>query len=289
MSQQIKELLEAGVHFGHKTSKWCPKMKPFIWGAKNKVYFIDVAKTAFILNKACEQVKTIAANGGKILWVGTKVSAQKSIKMAGEELDMPTVSHRWIGGCLTNFEQVKKGVARLLHLRDIIKKPAINLKKKEIVRLRKEMERLEKNVGGIAALRYPPAAMILVDVRKESTALKEAISSKVPVIGLVDTNSDPSPLTIAIPTNDDSEKAISYIIGKLVAAAKEGVDSFKAKRTQEKEVAKSDVEKTLDKETKGLKARDKDAKAEDVAANTVAVEVAPVVEVPAEITTATEE
>lgn len=255
MSEQIKQLIDAGVHFGHKTSKWCPKMKPYIWGAKNKVYFIDVAKTAFILDNACKQIKNIASNGGKLLWVGTKLAAQASIKLAGLELDMPMVHHRWIGGTLTNFDQVKKGVLRLLHLKDAVKKPLEHLKKKEIVRMQKEVDRLEKNFGGITSLKYPPAAMIVVDVKKEATAVKEAIVCNVPIIGLVDTNSDPSDLTIAIPGNDDSEKAVSYIIGKLVEAAKEGLAILKAKRQQEREVSKSDVEKTLDKEAKNAKTK----------------------------------
>jgi small subunit ribosomal protein S2 len=253
MSDQVKELIDAGVHFGHKTSKWCPKMKPFIWGARNKVYFIDVTKTAFILEKACTQIKTIASNGGKILWVGTKTAAQPSIKLAGQELEMPIVYHRWIGGTLTNFDQVKKGVLRLMHLKDAVKKPLLTLKKKEVVRMQKEAERLEKNFGGIATLKYPPAAMIVVDVKKEATAVKEAVASNVPVIGLVDTNSDPSSLTIAIPTNDDSEKAIAYIVSKLIEAAKDGLALLKTKRQQEKDLAKSDTEKILDKEAKNAK------------------------------------
>ncbi len=247
---EVKNLIEAGVHFGHKTSKWCPKMAPFIWGARNRVYFIDVAKTAFILERAQEEVKRIVANGGKILWVGTKPCAQKAIELAGVDLNMPMVIHRWIGGTLTNFDQVKKGITRLLHLKDVVKKPLEHLKKKEIVRFKKEVERLEKNFGGIVNLKYPPAAMVVVDVRKEATAVKEAISCGIPVIGLVDTNSDPSPLTIAIPTNDDSDKAISYIIGKLKEAAKEGLDEFEKRKQQLREQLKTEGEKKLEKEIK---------------------------------------
>lgn len=264
----IKDLLEAGVHFGHKTSKWCPKMKPYVWGARNKVYFIDVSKTAFILEQACKQLKKIASNGGKILWVGTKTSAKEAVKKAGEELDMPRVVHRWIGGTLTNFDQVKKGVTRLLYLKEVVEKPLTNLKKKEIVKMKKEVARLDKNFGGIINLKYPPAALVVVDVKKELTAIKEAVSCKIPIIGLVDTNSDPSLLTIAIPTNDDSAKAVELIISTLAQATMVGANEFKEARKKAKVDLKTAVEKTLDKESKpaATKQRVEARQADEVAA-----------------------
>ena len=135
----FKELIEVGAHFGHKTSRWSPKMKPYIWGTRNKVHLIDVSKTAFLINHACKVLTAVAESGKQILWIGTKRAAQVSIKKANATLNMPTVHHRWIGGTLTNFEQVKKAITRLLHLRDTVAKPMPSLKKKEIVRLQKEV------------------------------------------------------------------------------------------------------------------------------------------------------
>lgn len=218
----FKELIEAGAHFGHKTSRWSPKMKPYIWGARNKVHLIDVSKTAFLLNHACTVLKKVAESGKHILWVGTKKAAQPSTRKAGEQLSMPVVYHRWIGGTLTNFDQVKKAVTRLLHLRDTVAKPLPSLKKKEIVRLQKEVERLEKNVGGIIDLNYPPAVLVVVDAKKERTAIKEAIDCGIPVIGIIDTNTDPEGIDIVIPANDDSPRAVSFILDKLMESAAEG-------------------------------------------------------------------
>jgi small subunit ribosomal protein S2 len=231
----VKDLIEAGVHFGHKTSKWSPKMSPFIWGARNKVHLIDVSKTAFLLNHACNSIKAIALTGKTVLWVGTKKPAQASIRNAGTELSMPAVYHRWIGGTLTNFDQVKKAVKRLLHLRDAVEKPLLTLKKKEIVRLQKEVGRLEKNVGGIVGLKGKPALLVVVDAKKERTAIKEAVNSGIPVIGIVDTNTNPEGIDIIIPSNDDSPRALSLIINQLVKAAGEGASVFAEKKRKEKE------------------------------------------------------
>ncbi len=279
----IKDLLEAGVHFGHKTSKWCPKMKPYVWGSRNKVYFIDVSKTAFILEQACQQLKKVASNGGKILWVGTKASAKEAIKKAGEDLDMPRIVHRWIGGTLTNFDQVKKGVTRLLYLKDVVEKPMTNLKKKEIGKLKKEVARLDKNFGGIANLRYPPAALVIVDVKKEATAVKEAISSKIPIIGLVDTNSDPSNLTIAIPTNDDSSKAVELIISTLAQATLAGVNEYKEARKKAKADSKTAVEKALEKESKPAEAKQRAQSKQAIKEESIDQVSAPEVDLPEEI------
>lgn len=268
----VKQLLEAGVHFGHKTSKWCPKMKSYVWGSRNKIYFIDVAKTAFILEQACKQIKEITKKGGKLLWVGTKMSAREAIEKSGQDLDMPRVVHRWIGGTLTNFDQVKKGVSRLLHLRDVINKPLVHLKKKEIVKIKKEAARLDKNFGGITNLKYPPAALVVVDVKKEATAIKEAFACNIPVIGLVDTNSDPSMLTIAIPTNDDSSKAVSLIVSTLAQAAKEGSAEHKEHVQKARAQAKTETEKKLDKPKKA--AAEKAVKAEEKPAKKVEAKAA---------------
>lgn len=226
-------MLEAGVHFGHKTSRWSPKMRPFIWGAKNKVHLIDVSKAAILLERAGNFLKEVTSKGGKVLLVGTKKAAQPIIQKCADTTGMPFVIHRWVGGTLSNYEQVRKAVTRLLHMRDVVEKGMTHYKKKEISMIQKEIIRLEKNVGGIINFDYPPAALVVVDAKKEASAVKEASCLGIPVIALVDTNTDPEGVSIIIPSNDDSPKSISFLIEYLEGRIKEGVDQFvneKAKR-----------------------------------------------------------
>lgn len=234
MTIDLKEMLKAGVHFGHKTSRWSPKMRPYIWGSKNKVHLIDVSKTAFLLEKVGEFVKDTTANGGTLLFVGTKKSAQECVKNAAVALNMPYVVHRWVGGTLSNFDQVKKAITRLLHLQDVVKKSATHYKKKEIGTLQKEIMRLEKNIGGIVNLAYPPAAIVVVDAKKEQAAVKEASRLGIPVVALVDTNTDPEGVTFVIPANDDSPKSIIYIVSYLEARVREGLTLCKENKEKER-------------------------------------------------------
>ncbi len=231
----LREMLKAGIHFGHKTARWCPKMRPFIWGAKNKVHLIDVSKTAILLEKAGKYLKEVVANGGVLLWVGTKKPAQAHIQKIATTLQMPFVINRWVGGTLSNYDQVKKAITRLLHLRDVVKKGGSHYKKKEIVMLNKEIARLEKNVGGILDLEYPPAAVIVVDAKKEHAAVKEASGLGIPVIALVDTNTDPEGVSIIIPANDDSPRSIGFILEHLAIQAQEGKKLYTEKKEQEKQ------------------------------------------------------
>ncbi len=224
----LKKMLEAGVHFGHKTSRWSPKMRPFIWGAKNRVHLIDVSKTAFLLERAGKFLKEVASTGGKFLLVGTKKPAQSIIQKTANTVHMPFVVHRWVGGTLSNYDQVKKAVTRLLHMRDVLQKSTTHYKKKEISMIQKEVARLEKNVGGIIDLDYPPAAIIIVDVTKERSAVKEASRLGIPVVALVDTNADPEGVTFVIPGNDDSPKSITFIFDFLTEQIKEGVSTYEA-------------------------------------------------------------
>ncbi|MBM3886970.1 30S ribosomal protein S2 [Candidatus Dependentiae bacterium] len=241
----LKKLLDVGIHFGHKTSRWSPKMRPFIWGSRNKVHLIDISKTAFLLERAGSFAKTLAAEGGSFLFVGTKKPAQGLIRKIAGVLAMPFVVHRWIGGTLSNFDQVKKAITRLLHFQDIIKKNQGNYKKKELVMIQKEIERLEKNIGGIINLDYPPAAIIVVDGKKEHAVIKEASRLGIPVIGLIDTNTDPEGVTHVIPGNDDSPKAIEFVLNYLEASIKEGRSQFEQKKQEQKaqQVAKRAAEK----------------------------------------------
>ena len=231
----FKDLLKAGVHFGHKASFGNPKMFPYIWGSKNKIHLIDISKTAFLLEHTGKKLKEIVANGGQILWVGTKKPAQNIIKKIAEDLKMPYVVNRWIGGTLSNHGQIKKAITKYLHLKDIAKKTDTYYTKKERVMLQKEAERLEKNIGGIVNLDFPPAAIIIVDAKKEHSTVKESHMSGIPVIALVDTNTDPSMIDYIIPGNDDSPKSIEFIIEHLHEFAAEGKKLAKAKKTEEEE------------------------------------------------------
>ena len=218
----LREMLKAGVHFGHKTSRWCPKMRPYIWGSKNRIHLIDVSKTALLLEKIGELIKEVSSQGGMFLFVGTKKAAQPIIAAAAKETKTPYVINRWVGGTLSNFEQVKKAITRLLHLRDVAEKSAGYYKKKEIVMFQKEIARLEKNVGGIIDFAFPPAALIVVDAKKERAAVKEAHALGIPVIAIVDTNTDPVGVTHVIPANDDSPKSIQFLVDYIASKIKEG-------------------------------------------------------------------
>jgi small subunit ribosomal protein S2 len=221
----FKTLIDAGVHFGHQKSRWCPKMRPYIWGHRGGVHLIDVSKTALQLEKAENFLESIARENKTILFVGTKKIAQIPIREAAASLNMPSVTHRWIGGTITNHLQVKKSVTKLLHFNDIVEKADIaNHTKKELSHYRKVVERLQNNVGGISKLSWPIGAIVLIDIGREATALKEAIQCNVPVVALVDTNYDPNGIDFMIPGNDDSPKSVRLIIEHLTAAAKRGFE-----------------------------------------------------------------
>ena len=240
----LKEMLKAGVHFGHKTSRWSPKMRPYIWGAKNKVHLIDVSKTAFLLERSGTFLKDLASQGKSFLWVGTKRPAQECMQRVANSLGMPYVINRWVGGTLSNFEQVKKAITRLLYLREIVAKPTLHYKKKEIVMLNKEIERLEKNVGGIIDLSFPPAALIIVDAKKEHSAVKEATQLGIPILALVDTNTDPSGVNFVIPANDDAPKSINFIMDYLASCVKDGRKMYEENKAKAPVPNKDALKKT---------------------------------------------
>lgn len=221
-----KTLIDAGVHFGHKKSRWDPKMAPYIWGVRSGTHLINVAKTAQCLEEAAKFLEDMASQGKTILWVGTKKPAQSFIAAAATKLGSPYVTNRWIGGTMTNFPQVKKSITKMLHLEDVIAKSAKSTEslytKKEIVSLQKMVERLRKNVGSIAGISWPIGAVVIVDVKKEQTALREAAAMKIPVVGIVDTNSDPSLVDYVIPANDDLPRSIQLIIEYLAQAVERG-------------------------------------------------------------------
>lgn len=233
----FKELIKHGVHFGHQKKRWCPKMAPYIWGVQNNIHLIDVSKTAFQLEKAANFLKSVAAEGKKILWVGTKKAARDAVVKTATDLKMPYVCHRWIGGTLSNNSQVKKSVTNLLHKEDVlanVDKFPLYIKK-EFNKIQKDVERLDKSVGGIKHLSWPLGAVVLVDVSKERSALKEAAAMGIPVIAIVDTNSDPSFVDIVIPANDDSPRALGLLIGRLGQATAEGIALAQDNVAKEKE------------------------------------------------------
>ncbi len=243
----LKKLAQAGVQFGHLTSRWCPKMKPVIWGQKNGIHLIDLSKTAYELEKAASFLEKIAASGKPILWIGTKKAAQLSVRQTAESLDAPFVTHRWIGGILTNYSQVKKSLTKLLHYEDIVEKSteSTHYTKKELSTFSKLRDRLEKNVGGIRTLTWPIGALVVVDVKKEHVAIKEALMSKVPVVALVDTNSDPSSIEFAIPANDDAPRSIEILISYLGDAVRRGKETAAVHQHQEEVSTELTVDQLL--------------------------------------------
>lgn len=229
----IRLLINKGVHFGHQSSRGNPKMKPYIWGKKNSIDIIDVTKTVHQLEKAAQFVKRMASEGKEILWCGTKKAAAPAILQAGEETQSPFAAHRWIGGTLTNHVQVKKSVTKLLHLEDVLDKGGQQYTKKELGIFTKQVERARRNVGGLRNLAWPVGAVIIVDVKKEHVAIREAIDRGIPVIALVDTNSDPSDISYVIPGNDDAPQAILCIVEYLIKAVQEGKELAKQRAAQE--------------------------------------------------------
>ncbi|MBI2353357.1 30S ribosomal protein S2 [Candidatus Dependentiae bacterium] len=222
----FRQLIDAGLHFGHQKSRWCPKMKPFIWGHRGGIHLIDISKTAFALQKASVFLESIVARGETVLWVGTKKSAKEVIGAVGRELKMPYVDYRWVGGTITNYAQVKKAVTKLLHYEDILARAESDSNmytKKELGRFQKLADRLRRSVGGLKDLRMPIGAIVLIDVKKEQTALFEASVANIPVVALVDTNGDPSGINFVIPGNDDSTKGIRFVVEYLKDAVKKGL------------------------------------------------------------------
>lgn len=234
MDDRLKLLIKNGVHFGHQTSRWNPKMAPYIWGSKNGIHLIDVSKTLHQLDEACKFLESLAAQGKTILWVGTKKAAQDIMLNAGQSLNSPYVVHRWVGGSFSNYRQVRKSVQNLLHMEDIIAKSAeLHYGKKELNTIQKRIDRLIKNVGGIRHLGWPVGAVVVVDVKKEHVCVKEAIAMGIPVVALVDTNSDPSGINYVIPANDDVPRSISTLVNYLAEAVKRGQAVAAAKPKEE--------------------------------------------------------
>lgn len=219
----IKELLEAGVHFGHQTNRWNPKMKKYIYGERNGIYIVDLQKTAKKFEKAYEFVKNVAAEGQAILFVGTKRQAQEIIQEEARRCGMFYVTHRWLGGMLTNFQTIRKSVEKLKKLEAAQTDGTFErLPKKEVAKLEKERVQLEKNLEGIKEMTTLPGAVYVVDTRMERTAVLEARRLMIPIVAIVDTNCDPDEIDYPIPGNDDALRAIKLITTRIADAVIEG-------------------------------------------------------------------
>jgi len=245
---QMKQLLEAGVHFGHQTRRWNPKMAEYIFTERNGIYIIDLQKTAQKIEEAYKFIRDIAADGGEILFVGTKKQAQDAIKDEAIRVGMYFVNARWLGGMLTNFKTIKRRIDRLYQLGKMAEDGTMDLlPKKEVIKLKLEEERLEKFLGGIKEMKKLPAALFVVDPRKEKNAIAEARKLGIPVVAIVDTNCDPEEADYVIPGNDDAIRAVKLIVsvmGNAIIEGKQGEEFIPAASPAASNV--SDAEKALD-------------------------------------------
>ena len=245
---QMKQLLEAGVHFGHQTRRWNPKMAEYIFTERNGIYIIDLQKTAKKIEEAYYFVRDIVADGGTVLFVGTKKQAQDAIREEAEKTGMYYVNARWLGGMLTNFKTIKRRIDRLYQLKKMDEDGTMELlPKKEVLKLNLEEERLEKYLGGIKEMRDIPSAMFVVDPRKEKNAIAEAHKLGIPVIAIVDTNCDPEEADYPIPGNDDAIRAVKLIvstIGNAIIEGKQGEQTVDApaEEASEEEVSLDMIE-----------------------------------------------
>ena len=237
----MKQLLEAGVHFGHQTRRWNPKMKPYIYTERNGIYIIDLQKSVGMVDDAYNAIGDCVANGGKILFVGTKKQAQDSIKSEAERCGMYYVNERWLGGMLTNFSTIQTRIATLKKYEAMEADGTFDvLPKKEVIQIKKEMEKLQKNLGGIKEMKRLPDAIFIVDPKKERICVQEAHALGIKLIGIADTNCDPDELDYVIPGNDDAIRAVKLIVSKMADAvieAQQGADATDAEEVADEDAA----------------------------------------------------
>ena len=234
----MKQLLEAGVHFGHQTRRWNPKMAPYIYTERNGIYIIDLQKTVKKLEEAYNFVRDLAANGQSILFVGTKKQAQDAIKEEAERVGQYYVNARWLGGMLTNFKTMRTRIDRLAQLKKMQEDGTFDmLPKKEVMKLLGEMEKLEKYLGGVKEMKKLPGALFVVDPRKEHNAIAEARKLHIPIVAIVDTNCDPDEIDYVIPANDDAIRAIRLIASTMANAVQEGRQGVDAEEAASEEEA----------------------------------------------------
>ena len=270
MDISIEQMLKAGVHFGHQTRFWNPKMDPFIFGNRNKVHIINLEKTLEHLKPSVEFCKQLAASNNRILFVGTKRAASKVIKSEAERCDMPYVNYRWLGGMLTNYKTVRASIRRLEILKTQEEEGKFNdLTKKEVLGIKREMEKLERSIGGIKNMGGLPEALFIIDVNNEKIAVAEARKMGIPIIGLVDTNSDPDSVDYVIPGNDDAIRSVSLIARIISNACLDGASratGLGSKKDGPVILRKSEID-----ESKDVSAKDKN---EEVSTESSSEEVA---------------
>jgi small subunit ribosomal protein S2 len=237
----MKQLLEAGVHFGHQTSRWNPKMKPYIFGARNGIHIIDLQQTVAMFKDLEAVVRNIAASGGHVLFVGTKKQAQEAVREEAERCGMFHVQNRWLGGTLTNFSTIRQSIERLRKLEEMENDPKIvdALTKKEMLGLKREKEKLEQSLGGIKSMRKLPDAIFVVDPKQEEIAVKEARKLGIPVVAVIDTNCDPDLVDYKVPGNDDAIRAIRLFCSAIADAINEGKTLYEQSLVKDKEDEKA--------------------------------------------------
>jgi small subunit ribosomal protein S2 len=254
----IKELLEAGVHFGHQTRRWNPRMRRFIYGEREGIHIIDLLQTEELLNQARDFVTEVAAKGGVSLFVGTKKQARDSIQEWAERCEMPYVNRRWLGGLLTNFHTIRKRIQRLHELRELQEGDRLDLlPTKERMSMEAELRKLEYNLGGVADMQRLPDAVIIIDLKTEEIALREAERLEIPIVGLVDTNCDPTAVDYVIPGNDDAIRSCELVIGTLGGA----IEGAAAKWREEEARRRAEEEERKRREEEERKRREAEEKA----------------------------
>jgi small subunit ribosomal protein S2 len=254
----IKELLEAGVHFGHQTRRWNPRMRRFIHGEREGIHIIDLLQTEELLSKATGFVTEVAAKGGVILFVGTKKQARDSIEEWAEKCGMPYVNRRWLGGLLTNYNTIRKRIQRLHELRELQEGGRLELlPTKERMAMEAELRKLEYNLGGVADMQRLPDAVVIIDLKTEEIALREAERLEIPIIGLVDSNCDPGPVSYVVPGNDDAIRSCELVISTLGAAIEGAAAQWRA----EEERRRAEEEERRRKEEEERKRREEEEKA----------------------------
>jgi small subunit ribosomal protein S2 len=230
-STTMKDLIDAGLHFGHETRRWNPKMAPYLWGQSNGIHIIDLRQTVRLLDDAISFVRKAAADGGKILFIGTKKQARNSIAQHAESVDMPYVNFRWLGGMLTNFQTIRQRISYMKELEAEENSGEMQSRpKKERLRLRRDLEKLQRSLGGVSDLDELPAGVFVIDVNAEETAVREAVRLGIPIVALVDSNCNPEPITYVIPGNDDAIRSAELLCSLVAAACQEGKEMAKKKK-----------------------------------------------------------
>lgn len=244
---EYNDLLDAGVHFGHLTRKWDPRMSPYIFMEKNGIHIIDLNKTLQCLDKASYALKNIVRSGRKVLFVATKKQAQDIVTEEAKRLNMPYVTDRWLGGMLTNFATIRKSLKKMSSIDKLMKDEAyLNLAKRERLMKSREKDKLERVLGGIADLNRLPAALFVIDVKREHIAVKEAQKLNIPVFAVVDTNSDPTGVDFPVPANDDAFKSISLIVNYIGSVIEDGLNERKKEKEEANQKREAEAKKAAD-------------------------------------------